>query len=198
MGSSIEDNCVVESYAVIAAGAVLPRNSKVPSGQIWAGNPAKYLRDVTPEERDSIREHHSEVKNLAAIHSEENEKTFEEIFEDEYAKERSYSLTETEAFNEKLETIGYSADPIDITEIERIKEGEYGENRYNIANAYEPKSWKPFKEDASVFPQDWKIYGEDMESYERAKKIFDQPPKARDESTIPAIPRDQTPWTRRY
>ena len=47
MGSSVGHGAVVESFAVVAAGAVVPSGMKVPSGQIWAGNPAKYLRDLT-------------------------------------------------------------------------------------------------------------------------------------------------------
>ena len=199
MGSTINDNSVIESYAVIAAGAVVEPGAKVPSGQIWAGSPAKYLRDVTPEERDAISEYHSEMKNLAAIHSEETEKNFEQVFNDQHMKERSYYMTWTENLYERLQALNYIDHPIDHVDIERVKGTEYVKlyDRY-VTELYTPKTWRPFKEDSSVFPEDWKIYGEDLESYERAKKIFDQPPKPRDDTGIPLIPKDQTPWTRRY
>lgn len=35
---------------MIAAGAVVLPETHVPKGQLWAGNPAKYVRDVTAEE----------------------------------------------------------------------------------------------------------------------------------------------------
>lgn len=50
MGASILDGAVVESGAFIAAGALVAPNKRVPTGQMWAGNPAKYFRDLKPEE----------------------------------------------------------------------------------------------------------------------------------------------------
>ena len=199
MGSTVEDSVVVESYSVIAAGAVVPAGSVVPSGQIWAGSPVKYLREVTSEEREAIREYHNELKNLAAIHCEETEKTFEQVFEDEFMKDRSMSLTWKQVLAEKLENLGYTNDYMDHTDVERVKGFEYF-NMYErqVTELYSPQNWKPFKEDAAVYPEDWKIYGEDMESYDRAKKLFDQPPKLRDTTPSPAHWKDESPWTRRY
>ncbi|MCE3255222.1 MAG: hexapeptide transferase family protein [Rickettsiaceae bacterium] len=55
MGSIIMDLAVVESYGMLAAGAVLTPGKVVKSGQIWAGNPAKYFRDLTEVERNYIK-----------------------------------------------------------------------------------------------------------------------------------------------
>lgn len=49
MGSIIMDDCVVESNSIIAAGAVLTKGTHVPSGSIFAGMPAKKIKDVSPE-----------------------------------------------------------------------------------------------------------------------------------------------------
>ena len=49
-GSVISEGCVVNSGSIIAAGAVLPPLTIVPSRQLWAGNPAKFLRNVSDEE----------------------------------------------------------------------------------------------------------------------------------------------------
>lgn len=49
MGSIIMDDCVVESNSIIAAGAVLTKNTHVPSGTIFAGVPAKKVKDVSAE-----------------------------------------------------------------------------------------------------------------------------------------------------
>ena len=47
MGASVGKGSVVESFAVVAAGANVPEGTTVPSGQIFAGSPARYLRDLT-------------------------------------------------------------------------------------------------------------------------------------------------------
>ncbi|HMB62669.1 MAG TPA: gamma carbonic anhydrase family protein [Eudoraea sp.] len=49
MGSIVMDDCVVESNSIIAAGAVVTRGTHVPSGTIYAGMPAKWMKDVSPE-----------------------------------------------------------------------------------------------------------------------------------------------------
>jgi len=49
MGSIIMDDCVVESNSIIAAGAVLTQNTHVESGCIYAGVPAKKIKDISQE-----------------------------------------------------------------------------------------------------------------------------------------------------
>ncbi|MBD1259563.1 gamma carbonic anhydrase family protein [Maribacter polysiphoniae] len=49
MGSIIMDDCVVESNSIIAAGAVLTKGTHVPEGSIFAGMPAKKIKDISPE-----------------------------------------------------------------------------------------------------------------------------------------------------
>ncbi len=49
MGSIVMDDCVIESNSIIAAGAVVSKNTRVESGSIYAGIPAKKIKDVSPE-----------------------------------------------------------------------------------------------------------------------------------------------------
>ncbi|WP_430906646.1 gamma carbonic anhydrase family protein [Maribacter sp. 2-571] len=49
MGSIVMDDCIVEQNSIIAAGAVLPKGTHVPSGSIYAGVPAKKIKDISPE-----------------------------------------------------------------------------------------------------------------------------------------------------
>lgn len=49
MGAIIMDGAHIGTGSIIAAGAVITQGKVVPPGTIWAGNPAKYLKDVTPE-----------------------------------------------------------------------------------------------------------------------------------------------------
>lgn len=116
MGCTLEDGAVVESYGLLAAGAVLTNGSKVLSGQIWAGTPAHYLRDLTPEERETLHEHLNEMRELAKVHSEETEKTDEQIFMDLALRERANELTYVEAFWEQLERINLMPQPSDFGE----------------------------------------------------------------------------------
>ena len=50
MQACVMDGAVVESRAMVAAGALVTPGKRVPSGQLWAGNPARYKRDLTEEE----------------------------------------------------------------------------------------------------------------------------------------------------
>ncbi len=49
MGAIVMDNCEIGSNTIIAAGAVVLENTKVPSGCIFAGVPAKKVKDISPE-----------------------------------------------------------------------------------------------------------------------------------------------------
>lgn len=49
MGSIIMDDCIVESNSIIAAGAVVTKGTHVPSGSIFAGMPAKKIKDISTE-----------------------------------------------------------------------------------------------------------------------------------------------------
>lgn len=46
MGAIVMDNCVIESNSIIAAGAVVTQNTVVASGTIYAGVPAKWVKDI--------------------------------------------------------------------------------------------------------------------------------------------------------
>jgi len=49
MGSIVMDDCVVESNCIIAAGAVVTKNTKVESGSIYAGIPARKVKDISED-----------------------------------------------------------------------------------------------------------------------------------------------------
>lgn len=46
MGAIVMDNCVVENNSIIAAGSVVTQNTHIPSGVIYAGVPAKWVKDI--------------------------------------------------------------------------------------------------------------------------------------------------------
>lgn len=63
---TVEDECIVgdkcillegsmmETRSILGAGSVLPPGRRVPSGQLWAGNPARYVRDLSKDEKAAI------------------------------------------------------------------------------------------------------------------------------------------------
>jgi carbonic anhydrase/acetyltransferase-like protein (isoleucine patch superfamily) len=54
MRATIMDGAVVESGAMVAAGALVAPGKRVLKGQIWAGSPAKFFRELTKEEQEFI------------------------------------------------------------------------------------------------------------------------------------------------
>mmetsp|Transcript_21856 Transcript_21856/g.37336 ORF Transcript_21856/g.37336 Transcript_21856/m.37336 type:complete len:307 (+) Transcript_21856:137-1057(+) len=80
MGATVLDGCVVEKESIVAAGAVLPPNTKVGTRQVWAGNPARKLRDMSIEEVDFLRASADNYSDLASVHQFENGKSFEEQY----------------------------------------------------------------------------------------------------------------------
>lgn len=49
MGAIVMDGAVIETGSIIAAGAIVTQNTRVPTGTIYAGNPAKFLKNVSPD-----------------------------------------------------------------------------------------------------------------------------------------------------
>ena len=56
IGSIILDQSEVEEWSIIAAGSVLKPATKVPSGKLWGGAPAKEIRNITEKEKEWIKE----------------------------------------------------------------------------------------------------------------------------------------------
>ena len=46
MGAIVMDNCIIESNSIVAAGSVITQNTIVESGCIYAGVPAKKVKDI--------------------------------------------------------------------------------------------------------------------------------------------------------
>lgn len=80
---TVEDNCFIgmrsvlcpDSYmeegSMLAANSVLHSRARIPSGELWAGNPARKMRDLTAEELTSIKDGAYRYWLLAQDHAEE-------------------------------------------------------------------------------------------------------------------------------
>ena len=72
MGASVLDGAVVESGALVAAGALVPPRKNVKAGELWAGNPAKFMRPVNDAERRAIEKTPAKYRALADEHRHTN------------------------------------------------------------------------------------------------------------------------------
>lgn len=52
MGAIVMDDCVIGEGSIIGAGAIVTQGTVVPPGSLYAGVPAKFLKEVSPELRD--------------------------------------------------------------------------------------------------------------------------------------------------
>ena len=55
MNSTVLDGAVVESEAMVAAGALVTPGKVVRRGELWAGNPARKLRELTEKDFETFR-----------------------------------------------------------------------------------------------------------------------------------------------
>jgi carbonic anhydrase/acetyltransferase-like protein (isoleucine patch superfamily) len=68
IGAVVLDGAVVESGAIVAAGAVVSPGKRVARGELWAGVPAKKMREVRHEELGFIRENAASYAKQAALY----------------------------------------------------------------------------------------------------------------------------------
>ncbi|WP_340313555.1 gamma carbonic anhydrase family protein [Rhizorhabdus argentea] len=50
LGAVVMDGCVIEPDGMLAAGAMLTPGKRIPSGQLWSGRPARFMRELSPQE----------------------------------------------------------------------------------------------------------------------------------------------------
>lgn len=73
LGAIVMDGCVIEKDGMLAAGAMLTPNKRIGRGQLWAGRPAVYVRDLGPEEIARNRAGAAGYVELAQAHRRELE-----------------------------------------------------------------------------------------------------------------------------
>lgn len=54
MKSLLSEGSVMESGSMLGANSVLQTNQVVPSGELWAGSPARFIRKLTSKEMEKI------------------------------------------------------------------------------------------------------------------------------------------------
>lgn len=79
MGATVMDGAHVQKGSIVAAGSLVVPGTVIKAGQVWAGSPAKYLRDLAAGEAEFIEAAAEDYSALAAVHAEENCKSFAEV-----------------------------------------------------------------------------------------------------------------------
>ena len=68
MGSMVMDGAVIEPGAMLAAGAMLTPRKVIPSGELWAGRPARKMRDLTEDDMANLRRSAAHYVEVARAH----------------------------------------------------------------------------------------------------------------------------------
>lgn len=65
---TIMEGSLVENHVMLEPGTVVMPYQRIPSGQRWGGNPAAYVADLTPDEKESIQGKALKIHELAKDH----------------------------------------------------------------------------------------------------------------------------------
>ncbi|KAG2443097.1 hypothetical protein HYH02_009511 [Chlamydomonas schloesseri] len=66
--SVVCEGAILESESILAPNSVVPPARRIPSGELWGGSPAKFIRKLTDHERDRVLDDVStHYYNLAAM-----------------------------------------------------------------------------------------------------------------------------------
>lgn len=68
MGSIIQEGAKISGETLIAAGTVVPKGQVIGAGELWMGNPARKIRDLTEEERQRLHYQSNEYVAVALGH----------------------------------------------------------------------------------------------------------------------------------
>lgn len=49
MGSIVMDDCLIEENSIVGSGSVVTQGTHIKSGEVWAGIPAKKIKDISEE-----------------------------------------------------------------------------------------------------------------------------------------------------
>lgn len=82
MGAIVMDGANVQDGSMVAAGSLVAPGTTIPTGELWAGVPAKFKRQMTAAESAFAGKSAANYCELAARHSEENGKSYQQVVDD--------------------------------------------------------------------------------------------------------------------
>lgn len=65
---TIMEGAIVETQTILEPGTVVPAYARIPSGQRWGGNPAKFVSDLTDQEKADIQAKAEKIHLQASEH----------------------------------------------------------------------------------------------------------------------------------
>ena len=65
---TIMEGAIVETNTILEAGTVVPAYARIPSGQKWGGNPAKFIGNLTDQEKADIKDKAEKIHLQASEH----------------------------------------------------------------------------------------------------------------------------------
>ncbi|KAL0425259.1 UNVERIFIED_CONTAM: Gamma carbonic anhydrase-like 2, mitochondrial [Sesamum radiatum] len=66
--SILMEGSLVETHSILEAGSVVPPGRRIPNGELWAGNPAKFVRTLSHEEILEIPKLAVAINDLSRTH----------------------------------------------------------------------------------------------------------------------------------
>lgn len=75
MRATLMDGVEVEAGAIVAAGSLVTPGKQIQSGELWAGSPARKVRDLTEGDRKMLAYGAPHYQELAQIYRREQERT---------------------------------------------------------------------------------------------------------------------------
>lgn len=63
------EGSLVETNAILESGSVVPPGRRIPAGELWAGNPAKFVRQLTYDEVHNIKLLAEKMRIVAKMHA---------------------------------------------------------------------------------------------------------------------------------
>ncbi|USG60040.1 gamma carbonic anhydrase family protein [Sneathiella marina] len=71
MGATVMDGAVVETGGMVAAGALVTPNKRIAAGELWGGAPAKFIRPLSDQEKESLTGGAEHYAGLAQVYIDE-------------------------------------------------------------------------------------------------------------------------------
>jgi len=102
-GSIILDGAVMENNTVLESGSLLTKGKLVPSGEVWGGNPARFIRKLTEEDKASIKKMAENWRLYSKEHQHQDLKSESEL---EETRENLVSGEELGVVHPEYKTIG--------------------------------------------------------------------------------------------